>query len=386
MEPAIMQAILQDRKIAYMITNRDLNILTIEGAVHILSETEQAGHGRHILQIVPELIGGEKVLSEILNGELPRFELAWVNRETTDGSTIYLNLVDLPYRDAQGTIQGLLHIVEELSNAGEVEQQLAQQRNELRLLKHQLTQQNLALAAINTELEQLDDIKSQFIAIAAHELRSPLTTIKVYANLLLTNKQEPLTDKQRARLELVLQSVDNLVALIEDLLDVTRMEMGHIELNMQPTNIADLAQNVVNEFTSRFRAKRQKFTQDIPLDLPPVLCDQKRTMQILVNLLSNAHKYTLENGAITLSITPLIESGFVKISIMDTGVGISAEDQLRLFRRFFRAKSSVLTKVSGTGLGLHISQGLVELHGGKIWFESELDKGSIFHITLPIVM
>ena len=384
METAIAAAILQDRKIAYIVTDSSLKVTEISGMTDVLTDTEQAGHGRNLLDIVPELIGCEDVLAEILHGTLPRFELEWINRDLASGDTHYLNLVDLPHYDTKGHIQGIIHVAQELANAGEIEQQLAQQRNELRLLKNQLTRQNLELEAVNAELERLDELKSQFVAVAAHELRSPLTTIKVYVSLLLASPQYTFTQEQRERLSLVLISVDRLVAIIEDLLDVTRIEVGRIELELQPTDFVALVENVTNELKPRFKAKNQNLIMQIAPHLPDVLCDQKRAMQIMVNLLSNANKYTGDGGAVMLSITPSTEAGFIKVSIADTGVGIAEEDQEQLFRRFFRAKSSVLTKATGTGLGLHITRGLVELHGGRIWFESELGEGSTFFVTLPV--
>ena len=310
--------------------------------------------------------------------------MEWINRDLASGDTRYLNLVDLPYYDAEGRIQGIIHVTQELANAAEIEQQLAQQRNELRLLKSQLTRKNLELEAMNAELERLDELKSQFVAVAAHELRSPLTTIKVYVGLLLASSRYTFTQEQRDRLSLVLDSVDRLVAIIEDLLDVTRIEVGRIELELQPTDFVSLVENVVNELKPRFKAKNQNLIMQIAPNLPTVLCDQKRAVQIMVNLLSNANKYTCDGGAVLLSITPSTEAGFIEVSIADTGVGIAEEDQRQLFRRFFRAKSSVLTKATGTGLGLHITRGLVELHGGRIWFESELGEGSTFFVTLPV--
>jgi signal transduction histidine kinase len=384
METAIAAAILQDRKIAYIITDRSLNVTHISGMTEVLTASELAGQGHNLLDIVPELIGCEDVLAEILHGSLPRFELEWINRELASGNTHYFNLVELPYYDTTGHIQGIIHVTQELANAGEIEQQLAQQRNELRLLKHQFTRQNLELKAMNAELERLDELKSQFVAVAAHELRSPLTTIKVYVSLMLASPHYTLTQEQRERLSLVLASVDRLVAIIEDLLDVTRIEIGRIELELQPTDFGTLVENVIDELQPRFEAKEQNLILQIAPNLPDVLCDRKRAMQIMVNLLSNANKYTGAGGAVVLSITPSTETGFIQVSIADTGVGIAAEDQRQLFRRFFRAKSAVLTQATGVGLGLHITRGLVELHGGRIWFESELGDGSTFFITLPV--
>jgi signal transduction histidine kinase len=130
--------------------------------------------------------------------------------------------------------------------------------------------------------------------------------------------------------------------------------------------------------------RAQQFTLRIPSDLPSALCDEARAAQIIGNLLSNASKYTPRGGQIAVTVAFAEEGGFLEVSVADNGVGIPANDQPRLFDRFFRAQSAVLTGASGAGLGLDITRSLIELHGGRIWFESELGKGSTFHVTFPI--
>jgi signal transduction histidine kinase len=130
--------------------------------------------------------------------------------------------------------------------------------------------------------------------------------------------------------------------------------------------------------------RAQPLTLCIPSDLPPALCDEARAAQIIGNLLSNASKYTPRGGQIAVTVALAEEDGFLEVSVADNGVGIPANDQPRLFDRFFRAQSAVLTGASGAGLGLHITRSLIELHGGHIWFESELGKGSTFHVAFPI--
>jgi signal transduction histidine kinase len=131
-------------------------------------------------------------------------------------------------------------------------------------------------------------------------------------------------------------------------------------------------------------AKGQCLTLHVLPGLPPALCDKVRAPQIISNLLSNASKYTPDGGLITVTVAPAEEEGFLQVSVADNGVGISADDQAKLFSRFFRAGTASLTGASGAGLGLHITQSLVELHGGRIWFESGLGEGSTFYVTFAI--
>ena len=228
MDSTIAQLILQDRKVAYAITDRNLNVVEVSGAVDILWDSHQTSLGQSLLDLVPEMVGNDEILAAILAGELPRFELTWVNRETAEGQPVYLTMVDMPYRDRTGRITGLVHLVEDATEMGELYQRLAQHRNELRLLRDQLARQNLELAAANTELQRLDEVKSLFVSVAAHELRTPLAPILGYVEMLLGQDFGPLTDDQHERLEVVERNVRRLLATTNSLLDVTRIETGRI--------------------------------------------------------------------------------------------------------------------------------------------------------------
>jgi signal transduction histidine kinase len=381
---SVAQLILQDRKIAYFITDREFMVVEISGPVSICGSGYDTCLGRSLLEMMPELVGSETVLADILSGKLPRFQLAWVNRETTEGETIYLTMVDLPYRDPTGRITGLVHLVQDATEAGVFQQRLAQHRNELRLLDERLSQQNLELAAANAELRRLDELKSQFVSVAAHELRNPLSSILGYVEMLLDADLGPLTDKQREFLEIVQRSGRRLLDISNNLLDVTRIETGRVELVLRPANLPALMEKVAAELGPQLEAKSQRLILRAIPGLPPALCDETRAAQIIGNLLSNASKYTSEGGLITLSVAYATEEGFLQLCVVDTGVGISAADQGKLFQRFFRAESAQLTGASGAGLGLHITHSLIELHGGRIWFETELNKGSTFCVTFPI--
>ncbi len=381
---SVAQLILQDRKLAYFITNREFMVVEISGPVGICGIGYDTCLGRSLLEMMPELVGSETDLADILSGKLPRFQLAWVNRETTEGETIYLTMVDLPYRDPTGQITGLVHLVQDATEAGVFQQRLAQHRNELQLLGERLSRQNLELAAANAELRRLDELKSQFVSVAAHELRNPLSAIIGYVEMLLDIDVGPLTDKQRKYLETVQRSGQRLLDITNDLLDVTGIETGRVELVLRPTDLPALMEKVAAELGPQLEAKSQRLILRAIPGLPPALCDETRAAQIIGNLLSNASKYTPEGGLITLGVAYATEEGFLQLCVADTGVGISAADQGKLFQRFFRAESARLTGVSGAGLGLYITHSLVELHGGRIWCESEPNKGSTFCATFPI--
>jgi PAS domain S-box-containing protein len=384
MDRTIVQLILQDRKIAYFIVDRNLIVTEVSGSLSMCGIAHETCLGRSLFELLPELIGSEGVLADILAGSLPRFQLPWVNRETAEGEAVYLTMVDLPYKDRSGQITGLIHVVHNVTEMGRLEQQVTQHRNELRLLRDQLAKQNLKLAATNAELRHLDQIKSEFVSVAAHELRTPLSSIMGYIEILLDEDFDPLTDQQRDFLQVVERGAHRLLSITNNLLDVTRIETGRIELWLEPTDLPALIESVASEFSLQLEAKAQRLTLRAVPGLPPALCDQVRAAQIIGNLLSNANKYTPEGGLIVVSVTQAEEQGFLKISVADDGVGISPEDQERLFDRFFRAESARLTRATGAGLGLHITHSLVEQHGGRIWLESELDQGSTFYVTFPM--
>jgi len=385
MDSTVFQLTLQDRRIAYAITDHNFKVLEVGGLTDIFYYNDHARIlGRLLLDVAPELFGSEAVLTDILAGNLPRFELDWVNREISSGQILYLTMVVLPHRNRAKQITGLLYLVEDVTEIGVLSQKLTQQRNELRLLRDQLTRRNLELAAANTELRRMDEVKSTFVSVAAHELRTPLASIKGFVELLLEEDHEPLTDGQREYLEAVQRGAQRLLNITNNLLDVTRIEAGRIELLLQPTDLLALVESVAAELKPLLEAKAHHLTLRTSPNLPLALCDETRAIQILGNLLNNACKYTPEAGLITLTLAPAGEVGFLQVTVADNGVGIPLEDQPNLFSPFFRAENVNSTGARGTGLGLYIIRSLVELHGGRIWFESKLNQGSTFHVTFPI--
>jgi signal transduction histidine kinase len=384
MDPTVAQCILLDHRIAYAITDQQLLVTEVGGVLEILDGDSTGWPGRPLADLVPELVGSESALVDILAGKLPRLELSLINRETADSRTLYLTIVNLPYRDEQGQIVGLLYFVEDHTEAGILEQSLSQSRNQLFLAQEQLAHQNMELATANAELRRLDDLKSTFVSVAAHELRTPLTAIQGYVEMLVDRDVGPLTERQGEYLAIIQSSARRLFHITSSLLDVTRIEAGRVDLMLRPTDLFAIVQEVAAEYEPQLTANAQRLTIYHPPDLPPVLCDSVRTSHIVGNLLSNAIKYSPRNACIEISVVPAQEEGFLQLTVTDNGVGIGPADQDKLFKRFFRATSAARTGASGAGLGLYITRALVELHGGRIWVESELNKGSAFHVTLPI--
>jgi signal transduction histidine kinase len=249
-----------------------------------------------------------------------------------------------------------------------------------------------AIAIENARLYQqaqtANQAKTEFMSIASHELKVPMTSIKGYAKLLTLGAVGDLTQRQRDFLDIIASNVDRMDRLVADLLDVSRIEAGRLRLEMGPVDMREVVETVVQSVKAEIEAKELALTVEIPTTLQPVWGDQGRLVQILTNLVSNAYKYTPNGGQILISVNGQSASSTTNcltISVRDSGLGISPEDQRNLFTKFFRADDPRVREVPGTGLGLSITKSLVETHGGEIWFTSEPDQGTVFTFTLPIM-
>lgn len=383
MHPSLAQAIFADRGIIYLVTDRLLTIKESGGASDLLHAHLGDWVGRSLLEAVPELLGSEAALADMLAGLLPRLHIPWVNRDLPDGQTRYLTLVALPYRDDEGAIRGLLQIIQDVTELGQLEQRVMQQKNELLLLRDTLHLQNRQLEAANIELHRLDEIKSAFISIAAHELRTPLASISGYLEMLLDGDAGALAPRQAEWLRLIEGSARRLLRITSDLLDVARLEMGRLELVMQPTDLVAVVQAVIAEQMPQADMRGQRVQLEAQAALPAALCDATRAAQVIGNLLNNALKYAPPGSLVRVDVRAATESGFIQVSVADQGPGIPPEYRDQLFHPFSRLPMQVTGSVSGTGLGLYIAHSLVELHGGRLWLESLPGQGATFHVTFP---
>lgn len=236
---------------------------------------------------------------------------------------------------------------------------------------------------ISKEVEA-ERVKNEFISTVSHELRTPMTSIKGYTDLLFMQAAGPITDAQRKFLTVIKSNADRLATLVNDLLDISRIETGRIRLDRQPTDAAKVIQDVVTALSKQADEKQLTVTTKVKSPLPPVYADRDRLTQILTNLVDNACRYTPAGGKITVSARRVSDK--VQIDVTDTGIGISPEDQKKVFDRFYRADHPVVQETGGTGLGLAIVRSFVEMHGGTIWLKSELGKGSTFSFTMPIAV
>ena len=233
----------------------------------------------------------------------------------------------------------------------------------------------------NFALERANRLKSEFLANVSHELRTPMNAIIGYSKLMLDGLDGELNAQQEADLGRVTTAADNLLGLINGLLDLSKIEAGRMELTVEEVDIRPIVEDVVALVHPQSDAKEIEVRAKIPTEVPTILADRARFRQVLVNLVSNAVKFT-DKGAVILSATT--GDGWVTVSVSDTGIGISPEAQAYIFDEFRQADASTTRRYGGTGLGLAISKRLVALHGGRIWVESGAAGGSVFSFTMPV--
>lgn len=253
----------------------------------------------------------------------------------------------------------------------------------------------MALEARAEELEEMNRLKSQFLANVSHELRTPMNIILGFTDMLLGNAYGDLNDKQESRLERILQNAHSLLSLIDDLLDLSKVDAGRMELDLKPIDVEQEINEALSVFESQ--AEQRSLYLKTELDnLPSAMADPLRFRQVLTNLVGNAIKFT-EQGGITVKAEPHKETvlspqpgeeavkDVIWISVVDTGIGIKLEDQLVIFDEFRQADGSATREYGGTGLGLAICKRLLEMMGGRIWVDSEEGQGSTFTFVLPVV-
>jgi len=239
------------------------------------------------------------------------------------------------------------------------------------------------LAKKNKELEQASLAKTQILSTASHELKTPLTSIVGFVDRILLREDTvgPLNETQRGYLETVRRNAHRLKSLVDDLLDISRIEAGGLELTIMDLDVKQEIEDALHSMQTQIQEKQILVSTDISPDLGQIKADRLRFAQVVANLLSNACKYSPAGSKVTVAAHQ--EGTAVRVDVSDTGVGISKEDQTKLFTKFFRADNSYTREASGTGLGLYITKRLVEAHGGDIWVVSEEAHGTTFSCLWP---
>ena len=239
---------------------------------------------------------------------------------------------------------------------------------------------------------QLERIRADFVANVSHELRTPLTTIRGYAETLLS-EDATRTKAQEQFVVKILNHAARLSRLVSELLELSRLESGDVELKRTPCHLNTFYEPILDVFEPILEEAELVLKWKIPENLPKVSVDQQLFMQVLVNLIDNAIKYTPDSGTITVSAEVRTSKAFegsnitseeMILRVRDTGIGIPMEAQPRVFERFYRVDKGRAREMGGTGLGLAIAKHIVLRHNGQIWLESSLGEGSVFHVAIPL--
>jgi len=232
-----------------------------------------------------------------------------------------------------------------------------------------------------TQLRRLERVRTEFVANVSHELRTPLTAIRGYLETLLEGGLDE-RDTARRFLEIVSRHTERLGRLLDDLTDLSNIELGKVALELEPTELGEALEAVVAIIEPRAAGKGVSLAADLPPDLPRVLADGDRLTQILINLLDNAVKFTPAGDRVT--VTAAVQDQMVEIAVADTGIGIPSTDLPRITERFYRVDKARSRELGGTGLGLAIVKHLVQAHGGELSIESDAGKGTTVRFTLPV--
>ena len=241
-------------------------------------------------------------------------------------------------------------------------------------------------ARLFQQVQEANEAKTEFISFVSHELKQPMTSMRGYADLLIKGIGGQLSDQQQQFTQVIRNNVERMDRLVQDLLDVSRIESGRLRLEKDRIVPEDIVSEAVQAFEQEIVAKNQNLRVDMPPSLPPVIGDRGRLIQVLTNMVSNANKYTPEGGTITVSADLWFDRGrdYVRWSVNDNGIGMKPEEMNRLFTKYFRASNAAVRSVQGTGLGLVITRSIVELHDGQVMVDSEYQKGSTFSFAIPI--
>lgn len=245
-----------------------------------------------------------------------------------------------------------------------------------------LVRRDLQLSGANEKLTQLDQMKSEIISIVAHQLRTPLSAIKWTLKILIDEDVGKITPEQRELLEKGFESNERMIGLVNDVLAVDRLESGKLKYEFVPVQFEEIVQDMIHNLLPLATQNNVRVEFSSPEQLlPKIKIDPDKMHDVLQNLIDNAIKYTRAGGVVSVGVA--MDGSLLHFWVKDNGIGIPDEEKEKIFSRFFRAGNAVRTKTEGSGLGLFIAQSVVKRHGGEVWFESQVDVGTTFHVTLP---
>ncbi|MEZ4515068.1 MAG: HAMP domain-containing sensor histidine kinase [Chloroflexota bacterium] len=369
--PQLLTYLVSTGRLAYAQITPSLTFSAVSPNFCRLVQCDEAVLGQPLTEVCVEFVGLEPTLEAIAAGVQEGFRLEQVQRAMPDADICYLTLQLLPLTDTPG----ILLVVEDTTQESRFEQELVQERNELRLLKAQLLH-------ANEHLYQLNQFKNMFISMAAHDLRTPLFVIHGYLQLMMADSMLWLPEEYQQFIQNSLNQIQWLNNLVTDLLTLDKIEQGQIVINADVVDLKRLVQESLELFSGLAMDRQQEIVAVLPETKTAVYGEPNRIRQVLFNLLGNAFKYTPDGGTVRVVLWEGEETAVLQIS--DTGSGMTPIEQDELFQPYYRTRSAQQSNITGTGLGLFIAKTLVEAHGGSISVDSTLGKGTLFTTSWPL--
>jgi hypothetical protein len=288
--------------------------------------------------------------------------------ERKDGVVIPVSLTISVLRDKHGKYDGHICILRDITEHKKAEERIRKATEKL-MVSHE-------------ELKRSDKMKTDFMNVVAHELRTPLTPMRGYIEMLSKEQFGSINTDQKKVLNMIITSVDKATKIISDILSLSRLEERKVEFTLRKVNLNNIIVDIVSECRRDLDYMQHKLTLNVPRNLEPMIGDKILLKSVILNLLMNAINYTPQHGSI--SIRAYKEAGNIHIEVSDNGIGIPAEQQDKIFDKFYQISNRDKKVVKGVGIGLYLTKSIVDMHDGKIWVESRVGKGSTFHVLLPV--
>ncbi len=315
--------------------------------------------------------------------KIPREKLPYTSSYrviTKEGKVKYLSLhaTEVEYEGRPATQL----VIKDVTEQKETEKRLRDQRKELRQAYKHLRETESKLTRKTKELRRANEMRAKFMDVLAHELRSYLTPVGAYIGTIKLGELGEVSSEQKQKLEEASKKLDKIDQLVEDTLDLSRMEADRVKLSSESIFLPDMIDEIVGDFEPEIDDKNHQLVTDISEDVPVIEGDPRLLEKVFSNLISNAIQYTPEDGRIEVEVSQARNNG-VHFKVKDTGIGIPEEEQDKIFEKFYRVKENSNDEPRGLGMGLAMAKHFVELHGGEIWVESDVGEGSTFHVKLP---
>lgn len=350
-------------------------------SIYGYSAEEIVGKDISILAPLPQKAEIKQLIEKIKRGEhVIHYDTMRVRK---DGKEINVSLTLSPVFDSSGALVGISTIARDITQRKQTEEELIKYREHLEELVQERTSalenKTRELEDVNVHLQELDRLKSMFIASMSHELRTPLNSIIGFTGIILMGMAGDISEEQKKQLTIVKNSADHLLSLVNDVIDVSKVEAGIAELDVGEFNLSEIIWDLHDSFKVAAQDKNLELSVNTP-DSLMISSDERRVKQIIMNLLSNAIKFT-DEGKVEVEVAKI--NGIAEITVKDTGMGINGEDMDKLFRAFSQIYVEGRPKQEGTGLGLYLSKKIANILGGEIGAESDFGKGSKFTFTVP---